>query len=120
MAQCVTVSTVVAMHLARLISHEQHSGRRSRGSLRAPHRSVTHCSAVSAVVVIMLLARLISHEQIGQLVFRKIDNQLTCSAYFGQVTDDPKYNIPIYHNLLEIKGSDILRSEAEIAAARAK
>ena len=56
----------------------------------------------------------------GQLFFRKIDNQLTCSAYFGKVADDPKYPIPIYHELLEIKGSDILRPEAEIAAARAK
>ena len=56
----------------------------------------------------------------GQLFFRKIDNQLICSAYFGQVADDPKYTMPIYHNLLEIKGSDILRPEAEVAAARAK
>ena len=56
----------------------------------------------------------------GQLFFRKIDNQLTCSAYFGKVADDPKYPIPIYHELLEIIGSDILRPEAEIAAVRAK
>ncbi len=56
----------------------------------------------------------------GKLFFRKIDNQASCSAYFGKVADDPKYSIPIYHELLEIKGSDILRPEAEIAAARAK
>lgn len=56
----------------------------------------------------------------GRLFFRKIDNQLTCSAYFGRVADDPKYPMPIYHDLLEIKGSDILRPEAEITAARIK
>ena len=56
----------------------------------------------------------------GRLSFRKIDNQLGCSAYFGRVADDPQYPIPIYHDLLVIKGSEIWRPEAEIKAARAQ
>ena len=54
----------------------------------------------------------------GRLFFRKIDNQLSCSAYFGRVADDPNFPIPIYHDLLEIKGSDIWRPEDEIISAR--
>ncbi len=54
----------------------------------------------------------------GRLSFRKIDNQLGCSAYFGRVADDPQYPIPIYHDLLELKGPEIWRPEAEIKAAR--
>ena len=54
----------------------------------------------------------------GQLFFRKIDNQLSCSAYFGRVADDPKYTIPIYHDLLELKGPEIWRPESEIISAR--
>ena len=54
----------------------------------------------------------------GQFFFRKIDNQLSCSAYFGRIADDPAYTFPIYHDLLEIKGPDIWRSEDEIMAAR--
>jgi len=56
----------------------------------------------------------------GQLSFREIDNQLSCSAYFGRVADDPKYDFPIYHDLLELKGPDIWRPEAEILSARKK
>jgi branched-chain amino acid transport system substrate-binding protein len=56
----------------------------------------------------------------GRLFFREIDNQLSCSAYFGRVADDPNYPIPVYHDLLEIKGPEIWRPEGEIAAARAK
>lgn len=56
----------------------------------------------------------------GQLFFRNIDNQLSCSAYFGQVADDPGYSFPIYHNLLELKGPDIWRPESEILSARKK
>jgi len=56
----------------------------------------------------------------GRLFFRKIDNQLSCSAYFGRVADDPNYPIPIYHDLQELKGSEIWRPEDEIVAARAK
>jgi branched-chain amino acid transport system substrate-binding protein len=54
----------------------------------------------------------------GRLFFREIDNQLSCSAYFGRVADDPNFPIPIYHDLLEIKGPEIWRPEAEIAAAQ--
>ena len=54
----------------------------------------------------------------GQLYFRKIDNQLSCSAYFGRVADDPKYPIPIYHDLLEVKGPSIWRPNKEILSAR--
>jgi len=54
----------------------------------------------------------------GRFYFREIDNQLSCSAYFGRVTDDPKYSIPIYHDLMEFKGPDIWRPAAEIEAAR--
>ena len=56
----------------------------------------------------------------GQLSFREIDNQLSCSAYFGRVADDPNYEFPIYHDLLELKGPDIWRPEVEILAAREK
>ena len=54
----------------------------------------------------------------GAFYFRKIDNQLSCSAYFGRVADDPKFPFPIYHDLMEFKGPDIWRSEMEIKAAR--
>lgn len=55
----------------------------------------------------------------GRLYFRDIDNQLSCSAYFGMVADDPRYPFPIYHDLMEFKGPDIWRPETEIQAARA-
>jgi branched-chain amino acid transport system substrate-binding protein len=56
----------------------------------------------------------------GQLYFRKIDNQLSCSSYIGVVADDPKYPFPIYHDLVEVKGPDSWRPEEEIVAARSK
>ena len=56
----------------------------------------------------------------GALFFRVIDNQLSCSAYFGQVSDDPSYAFPIYHDLRELKGPTIWRPEAQIQAAREK
>ena len=56
----------------------------------------------------------------GRHFFRQIDNQLSCSAYFGRVADDSKYPIPIYHDLVEVKGPDIWRPEAEILSARTK
>ena len=56
----------------------------------------------------------------GQLHFRMIDNQLSCSSYIGVVADDPKYPFPIYHDLVEVKGPDSWRPEEEIVAARAK
>ncbi len=56
----------------------------------------------------------------GRLFFREIDNQLSCSTYFGQVADDPNYPFPIYHDLLELKAPDNWRPEAEIIAARKK
>jgi len=56
----------------------------------------------------------------GRLSFRKIDNQLSCSAYYGRVADDPRYPFPIYHDLLELKAPDNWRPEEEIMAARAK
>jgi len=56
----------------------------------------------------------------GKLSFREIDNQLSCSAYFGRVADDPNYEFPIYHDLLELKGPDIRRPEEEIQTAREK
>ena len=54
----------------------------------------------------------------GQLFFRAIDNQLSASSYLGVVADDPKYPFPIYHDVVEIKGPDSWRPEAEIVAAR--
>jgi len=56
----------------------------------------------------------------GQLHFRKIDNQLSCSSYIGVVADDAKYPFPIYHDLVEVKGPDSWRPEEEIVAARSK
>jgi len=55
----------------------------------------------------------------GRLYFRKIDNMLSCSSYIGVVADDPKYPFPIYHDVVEVKGPDSWRPEAEIVAARA-
>ena len=54
----------------------------------------------------------------GRYYFRDIDNQLSCSAYFGRVADDPRYPFPIYEDLMEYKGPDIWRPETEIQAAR--
>ncbi|MBI4764052.1 MAG: ABC transporter substrate-binding protein [Deltaproteobacteria bacterium] len=54
----------------------------------------------------------------GKLTFRNIDNQLSCSSYIGVVADDPKYPFPIYRDLVEVKGPDSWRPEAEIIAAR--
>jgi len=54
----------------------------------------------------------------GKLFFRKIDNQLSCSAYFGEVADDPNYPFPIFHDLLELKAPDNWRPESEIIKAR--
>ena len=56
----------------------------------------------------------------GKLTFREIDNQLSCSAYFGRVADDPKFPFPTYHDLMQIKGPEIWRPEAQIKAARAQ
>jgi branched-chain amino acid transport system substrate-binding protein len=56
----------------------------------------------------------------GRLYFREIDNQLSVSAYLGRVADDPRYDFPIYADLVELKGPDIWRPEAEILAARGK
>jgi len=56
----------------------------------------------------------------GRLSFRAIDNQLSCSSYIGVVADDPKYPFPIYHDIVEVKGPDSWRPEAEIVAARMK
>ena len=54
----------------------------------------------------------------GRLSFREIDNQLSASAYFGRIGDDPRYPFPIYTDLVELKGPDIWRPEGEIRAAR--
>jgi branched-chain amino acid transport system substrate-binding protein len=55
----------------------------------------------------------------GSLYFRKIDNMVSCSSYIGVVADDPKYPFPIYHDVVEVKGPESWRPEAEIVAARA-
>lgn len=54
----------------------------------------------------------------GRLRFREIDNQLSCSVYFGRVTDDPAYPFPIYHDLVEIKAPQNWRPEQEISLFR--
>jgi branched-chain amino acid transport system substrate-binding protein len=54
----------------------------------------------------------------GKLQFRPIDNQLRCSSYLGVVGDDPRYPFPILKDLVEVKGADSERPEAEIIAAR--
>lgn len=54
----------------------------------------------------------------GKLQFRTIDNQLRCSSYVGVVADDAKYPFPILKDLIEVKGIDSERPEAEIIAAR--
>ena len=54
----------------------------------------------------------------GKLIFRKIDNQLSCSVYFGRVADDPNYPFPIYHDLVEIKAPRNWRPDQEIHRLR--
>lgn len=54
----------------------------------------------------------------GRLQFRKIDNQLNCSVYFGRVADDPDYPFPIYYDLMEIKASRTQRPEQQIVDIR--
>ena len=54
----------------------------------------------------------------GKLRFRPIDNQLSCSSYVGVVGDDPKYPFPILKGVIEVKGAESERPEAEIVAAR--
>lgn len=54
----------------------------------------------------------------GRLQFRKIDNQLNCSVYFGRVADDPDYPFPIYYDLMEIKASRTRRPEQQIVDIR--
>lgn len=54
----------------------------------------------------------------GRLSFREIDNQLGASAYFGRVVDDPRFDFPVYADLVEFKGPDIWRPEEEIREAR--
>lgn len=54
----------------------------------------------------------------GRLQFRAIDNQLSASAYFGRIADTPDYPFPVYVDLVELKGPDIWRPEAEILRAR--
>jgi len=56
----------------------------------------------------------------GELFFREVDNQLSCSSYIGVVTDDPKYPFPIYGDIMEFKGRDTWRPEQEILAARGR
>lgn len=56
----------------------------------------------------------------GTLFFRKCDNQLSCSVYFGRVADDARYPFPIYHDLLQIKAADSWRPESEIQDKREK
>ncbi len=55
----------------------------------------------------------------GKLQFRPIDNQLRCSSYVGVVADDPKYPFPILKDLIEVKGIDSERPEAEILRGQA-
>lgn len=56
----------------------------------------------------------------GPLFFRAIDHQLSASAYFGRVSDHADYEFPIYADLVEFKGPEIWRPEAEIRAARSQ
>lgn len=56
----------------------------------------------------------------GRYYFRNIDNQLSCSAYFGRVADDDRFAFPIYHDLKEFKAEEIWRPAKEIQAARNK
>jgi branched-chain amino acid transport system substrate-binding protein len=54
----------------------------------------------------------------GRLHFRVLDNQLSCSAYFGRVADDPRFPFPILHDLIEIKAPENWRPDQEIIEAR--
>lgn len=56
----------------------------------------------------------------GRLFFRQIDNQLNASVYLGRVADDPRYDFPIYAELVEYQGPDIWRPDAEIFSVRTK
>jgi branched-chain amino acid transport system substrate-binding protein len=56
----------------------------------------------------------------GKLFFRRVDNQLSCSSYFGEVADDPNYPFPIFHDLLELRAPENWRPESQIVEAREK
>jgi len=56
----------------------------------------------------------------GRLHFRKIDNQLSCSAYFGRVADVGAYPMPIYEDMMVFNGPDIWRPEEAVRRDRAQ
>lgn len=56
----------------------------------------------------------------GRHYFRPVDNQLSSSAYFGRIADDPTYPFPIYADPIQFEAEAIWRPEPEIRAARAQ
>lgn len=54
----------------------------------------------------------------GTLPFRAIDNQLVCPVYVGVLGEDPAYPFPVYKGLRVLPGADLVRSPAEVEAAR--
>ena len=88
------------------------------GFARAANQGIEKANATNVEYVKNAMQGMTVQTTRGKLYFRKIDNQLSCSAYFGRVADDPAYKFPIYHDLQEFKGPDIWRPEQEIRAAR--
>jgi len=86
--------------------------------VHALRQGVENAASVDTEAVRRAMKGLAIDTMRGRLSFRAIDNQLEASAYLGRVTDDPRYDFPIYADLVEMKGRDIWRPEAEIRAAR--
>jgi len=56
----------------------------------------------------------------GRLSFRRIDNQLVCPSYLGQIADDRAYPFPILKDIVVIPGDQTIRPESEYPELREK
>ncbi len=87
-------------------------------AVQALRQGVEKAGSIDTEVVKDALRGMTIETTRGKLVFREIDNQLSASAYWGRVADDPAYDFPIYEDLVEFRAETIWRPEAEILAAR--
>jgi branched-chain amino acid transport system substrate-binding protein len=87
-------------------------------AVQALRQGVEKAGSIDTEVVKDALRGMTIETTRGKLFFREIDNQLSASAYWGRVADDPAYDFPIYEDLVEFRAETIWRPEAEILAAR--
>lgn len=110
----------VANYLAKYDRHPTDWAAMSYDGVYALNQGIKAAGSIESQKVAEAMKGLTIDTTRGRLFFRKIDNQLSCSAYFGRVADDSAYDFPIYQDLQELKGPDIWRPEEEIMAARKK